>query len=166
MKTHLTAATLALLLLPCFSIARAAPDTWEADVRQFDAQYWQAFNGCDVAKVTNMNTEDLEFYHDVGGLMHGRASFSEAVTKNICYRADGSRIRREAIAAGIKYYPLRDGARLYGALVTGEHRFYTTLKGGVEELTGQARFTNTLLLKDGAWKVARVLSFDHGPARR
>ncbi|WP_426207991.1 hypothetical protein [Massilia sp. TWP1-3-3] len=61
---------------------------------------------------------------------------------------------------------MRDGARLYGAVVSGEHRFYEIPKGGKEVLTGQARFTHMLLLEGGQWKVSRVLSFDHGPARQ
>jgi hypothetical protein len=54
--------------------------------------------------------------------------------------------------------------KLYGAVISGEHLFYNTTKGGPEALAGRARFTHMLLLKDGAWKMSRVLSYDHGPA--
>lgn len=167
MKTRLTAAALTLLLLPCAAIAqKSASEPWETEVRRFDTAYWQAFNDCEVDKLARMNTEDLEFYHDKGGVSKGRDAFAQTFARNICGRSDASRVRREAIADTIKVYPMRDGVKLYGAIVSGEHRFYEIPKGGAADLTGQARFTQILLLKDGAWQVSRVLSFDHGPARK
>ncbi|WP_426105619.1 nuclear transport factor 2 family protein [Massilia sp. TSP1-1-2] len=164
MKKHASAAVLSLLVLPCAAFAQQS-NAWEVDVRQFDTQYWKAFNECEIEKLTAMNTDDLEFYHDVGGISKGKAIFSESVGKNICGRP-GVRVRREAVPESMRFFPMRDGARLYGAVVSGEHRFYEIPKGGKEVLTGQARFTHMLLLEGGQWKVSRVLSFDHGPARQ
>lgn len=65
----------------------------------------------------------------------------------------------------MKIYPLRDNGKLYGAIISGEHYFYRVTEGQPDRLTGKARFTHILLLKDGVWQVARVLSFDHGPAK-
>jgi hypothetical protein len=161
MKKSLTPAVLALLLAPCAVFAQPAGAAWETEARQFDAAYWQAFNSCNVAKLTDMNTDDLEFYHDKGGLMKGKAAFAEAVSKNICGRPDAG-VRREEVAGSMKFYPMHAGGKLYGAIVSGEHRFYEVPRKGAEVLTGQARFTHMLLLTDGVWKVARVLSFDHG----
>jgi ketosteroid isomerase-like protein len=166
MKNHLKAVTLALLLAPCAAIAEPAAEAWEAEARQFDAQYWKAYNDCDVAALTAMNTDDLEFYHDLGGVSRGKARFAEGFAKNICGREDGSRVRREGVADSMRFYPMRDGGKLYGAVVAGEHLFHEKPKGGKEQLTGRARFTFMMLLQDGRWKVARVLSFDHGPALR
>lgn len=165
MKNHLTGATLAaILLLPCAAIAQPGADPWEAQVRQFDSDYWRAFNSCDVAALARMNTEDLEFYHDVAGVTKGRATFAEAFGKNICGGTDVA-LRREAIADSVKFYPMRDGGKLYGAIVSGEHRFFEVRKGAAEVQTGQARFTHMLVQVNGQWKVSRVLSFDHGPVR-
>lgn len=164
MKNHLNAAALALMLLPAGALAQAAADTWEAEVRQFDTRYWKAFNDCEVQKLARMNTDDLEFYHDLGGPSKGVAPFTAAVANNICGRPDLTAIRREAVDASLRFYPMRDGGKLYGAIITGEHLFHQTPKGGKEVLTGRAQFTHMLLLKDGEWKVSRVLSFDHGPA--
>jgi hypothetical protein len=164
MTTRLTCAIVALLL-PGLSLAQTNPDAWEADVRTFDSAYWQAFNSCDVPKLAQMNTEDLEFYHDKGGVSKGRAIFAATFGKNICGNP-ALRVRREAIPESIKVFPLRDGDKLYGAIVSGEHRFYRVPQGGPETVTGQAHFTHTLLLADGVWQVARVLSYDHGAPRR
>lgn len=164
MKTSLVAAALTLLLAPCAASAQVTDDNWEASVRHFDDEYWKAFNACEVQKQTNMNTEDLEFYHDRGGFERGRASFAESVAKNICGRSD-RRVRRAEVPGTVKLYPLRDNGKMYGAVISGEHYFYRVNIGQPETLNGKARFTHILLLKNGEWQVSRVLSFDHGPAK-
>lgn len=163
MKIHWTPAILALLL-PCISLANTNATTWEAEVRQFDGKYWQAFNSCEVQKLAAMNTDDLEFYHDMNGVSKGVAEYAESIARNICARKDVT-ITREERPGSVRYFPMRDGDKLYGAVVSGEHLFYNTPKGGKKKLTGQARFTHMLVLRDGVWKVSRVLSFEHGPAR-
>ena len=164
MTSTIQAAALALLLVPGLTLAQASSTQWETDARKFDADYWQAFNTCDVQKMSAMNAEDLEFYHDLGGLQKGRASFTEAMSKNICGKPDW-KLRRGEVPGSVKFYPLRSNGAVYGAVVSGEHYFYHLNKGQPERLEGRARFTHTLLMKDGVWQVARVLSFDHGPAK-
>jgi hypothetical protein len=61
-------------------------------------------------------------------------------------------------------FALRDGGVVYGAVLSGEHRFYVREGDKPERLDGQAIFTHLWLVKDGAWKMARILSYDHGPA--
>lgn len=163
MRTFLAAA-LTTLLTPCAAYAQVTNDNWEASVRQFDSEYWRAFNACEVQTMTMMNAEDLEFYHDIGGFMQGRASFAEATAKNICGRSNW-RLRRGEVPGTVKLYPLRSNGEVYGAVISGEHYFYHTNNDHPEKLEGKARFTHTLLLKDRKWQVARVLSFDHGPAK-
>ncbi len=164
MKTTLASAILAVLLIPAGASAQVTNDNWEAGVRQFDSDYWQAFNRCEVQKMTLMNTEDLEFYHDLGGVMRGRAAFAEATAKNICGRPDW-RLRRAEVPGTVKLYPLKSNGQVYGAVISGQHYFYHQPKGQPETLEGKACFTHTVLLKDGQWQVARVLSYDHGPAK-
>jgi hypothetical protein len=43
--------------------------------------------------------------------------------------------------------------------------FYIKEAGRDEFLDGHAKFTHVWLLKDGAWKMSRVLSYSHGPAK-
>lgn len=145
MQIRLNGAALALLLLPYVALAQPAANAWEVEVRSFDERYWKAYNTCDVPALTQMHTDDLEFYHDAGGISTGKATFSESVAKNICGRPD-ARVRREAVEDSVRIYPMRDGEKLYGAVMSGEHRFYEIPKGGKEVLTGQARFTHMLLL--------------------
>ncbi len=163
MKSSLIAAVMALAI-PLGATAQVTTDNWEVSVRQFDSDYWKAFNSCEVQKMTMMNAEDLEFYHDIGGIMRGRAAFAEASAKNICGRSDW-RLRRAEVPGTVKFYPLKSNGSVYGAVISGEHYFYHLNQGQPERLEGRARFTHTVLLKGGQWQVARVLSFDHGPAK-
>ena len=166
MKNYMIPAALAFLLSPYGAIAQPSAESWELQVREFDARYWKAFNDCEVQKLAAMNTDDLEFYHDVGGMSKGVAIFAQDVARNLCGRPDGARTRREAVADSLRFYPMREGAKLYGAIVSGEHLFYQVPKGGKEVLSVRAAFTHMLLLQNGEWKVSRVLSYEHGPARK
>lgn len=78
---------------------------------------------------------------------------------NICNDPKRKVLRKPA-AGTFKVYPL-DG---YGAILTGNHDFYI-LENGKEKKTGTAKFTHLWLLKDGYWKMARVLSYDHKAAQ-
>jgi len=74
MKNTVKCATLAILLASPLALAQSAPvQDWEAEVRQFDTSFWDAYNQCDIKKLVDLNTDDLEFYHDKGGLMVGKA---------------------------------------------------------------------------------------------
>ena len=164
MTKPLLAGCLAALISAAGVPALAAAPDWEADVRKFDAGYWAAYNKCDVDKLAGMNTTDLEFYHDNGGVTVGRDKFAAAIKTNLCSNPK-LRIRREAVAESIRVFPMRDEGKLYGAVMSGEHRFFHTEAGKAEVETGSARFTHLLTLTGGAWKLARVLSFDHGPVK-
>lgn len=159
MKTPLHCAALALALTSPFASAQA----WEADVRKFDAAFWDAYNQCDIKKLAEMNVDDLEFYHDQGGAMLGKEKFTAAMQNNICGNP-AVRVRRAALAGSVRVFPMNAGGKMYGAVITGEHQFFNTANGKPEQLAGRALFTHLLVLKDGAWKVSRVLSYDHGAA--
>ena len=104
----------------------------------------------------------MEFYHDKGGVSLGAKALIEALDKNICGTAN--HIRREAVAGTVKVYPMQNGDEIYGAIISGEHLFYITEKGKQEYLTGHASFTQLWQIKNGIWKMTRILSFNHHPA--
>jgi hypothetical protein len=59
---------------------------------------------------------------------------------------------------------LRNGDAVYGAIISGEHYFYVTENNKPEKREGLAKFTQLWLLKNNEWKMAVILSYDHGPA--
>jgi hypothetical protein len=109
-------------------------------------------------------SKDVEFYHDMGGPSFGSTSLIENFTKNLCKPDYSFRLRREAVGGTYHVYPLKESGVIYGAILTGEHIFYILEKGKPERLDGLAKFTHLWILKDGSWKMTRVLSYDHGPA--
>jgi hypothetical protein len=155
------AALRSLFVLAVFYGSAQAADPasdWEASARQADTAYWDAYNRADPDAMNAFLDENVEFYHDLGGKLIGKAALSKA---NEAMRGAPHRMRREAALGTVRFFPLRQGDQLYGVLVTGEHRFYVTPKGEKEFLTGGASFTQMMLLNGGQWKVARIFSYAH-----
>jgi ketosteroid isomerase-like protein len=150
-------AIVASLLIGFAAVRAAAPDD-ESEVRAADAQFWQAYNACDMKTLGDLLTADIEFYHDKTGLTSSRPAVVESLRKGPC--ADPrKRLRREAVAESVKFHPLSGGY----AILSGQHRFYAQEAGDAEHLDGQAEFTHVWQFADGRWRMRRVLSYDHGP---
>lgn len=128
------------------------------DVVALDKAVFDAYNRCDTEAVKKYFAEDVEFYHDKGGVTLGSAALAETTKKNLCSRP-GWKIRRELVSSSIKVYAMDN----YGAIMTGEHLFFVT-ENGKESLTGRALFTHLCRYKNGKWQITRVLSYSHGLA--
>jgi uncharacterized protein DUF4440 len=131
-------------------------------VRDRDDAFWLAYNACDTKAFRGFFTADVEFYHDRGGPTIGLDALDTALATKLC--GGPSTLRREAVPDTVRWSILRNGDIVYGAIVAGEHVFYVREPGKAEFLDGRARFLTLWLLKDGAWKMARLVSYDHGPA--
>jgi Domain of unknown function (DUF4440) len=162
---RLLPSTLVLCGMAATVSAQSAPADPAAAVLDRDRLFWKAYNACDVKGMGEFFAEDVEFYHDKGGITLGHASLVGTIKTNLCSNPD-SRLRREAVEGTIKFYPLSGGGAVYGGILSGEHLFYVLEKGKPDRLDGRARFTHLWLLRDGAWRMSRILSFDHGPANR
>jgi hypothetical protein len=84
----------------------------------------------------------------------------ETLRKNLCGNPN-FRLRREAIAETIKVYPLQKDGVTYGAVLSGEHYFYINDNGKPEYRDGMAKFFHVWLMRNGTWKMARIVSYDH-----
>lgn len=160
-------AILALLFCFCsFAHLNAQTDVQNltSTILQKDSLFWAAYNKCDTESFPQFFTNDVEFYHDKGGMTIGLDGIVSNMKKNLC-AANDFRLRREAVEGSVKVFPLKSSDNIYGAIISGEHVFYILEKGG-ERLDGLAKFTHVWLLKDNSWKMARILSYDHGPANR
>lgn len=154
-----------LFLLLCSGALHAQQTNQElsATIRGLDSLFWDAYNKCDTAKISSFFTDDVEFYHDKGGPTYGLPALAQSFSKNLCSNSTWH-LRREAVEGSYKVFPMKQDNVIYGAILYGEHMFYIVETGKGERLDGLARFTHLWLLKDGAWKMKRVLSYDHGPA--
>jgi hypothetical protein len=152
-----------LALLFALPLIAQNPSDVSATILQEDAVFWDAYNRCDAEKMSQFFWPDIEFYHDKGGPTIGLAPLTETFKKNLCGNPN-FRLRREAIPATIKVYPLQKNSVVYGAVLSGEHYFYINDNGKPEYRDGWAKFFHLWLLRDGTWKMARVVSYDHQAA--
>jgi hypothetical protein len=122
-------------------------------ITALDKQLFDAYNTCNIERLGTLVTDDLEFYHDKTGLAVGKQPFLDAIKKNIC-----GKVTRELVAGSLEVYPLHG----YGAVEIGVHRFHHP---GDNSNVGEAKFVHLWQYKDGAWKISRVISYDHGGAK-
>ncbi|MEI9920906.1 MAG: nuclear transport factor 2 family protein [Bacteroidota bacterium] len=128
-----------------------------------DSLFWVSYNSCDTEFMKQFISDDVEFYHDKGGVTNGGENLVNTIKKNLCSN-DAYRLRREAVKGTVKVFPLRDNNVVYGAIISGEHVFYILENGKPEFLDGLAKFSQLWILKNNEWKMTRILSYDHGPA--
>ena len=117
------------------------------------------FNTCDIGQFRALVSEDMEFYHDQSGITSSKADFIAGTENGLCqlpYKA-----RRELVQGSLQVFPMHNNGQLYGALQSGEHRFYAKYPDKEEMLTSVAKFTHLWLLEEGEWRLSRVLSYDH-----
>lgn len=150
-----------LFALPLLS--QSPPNKDSAAVLSEDAAFWEAYNQCDVQKMSQYFTADVEFYHDKGGITLGLGPLTESFKNNLCGNPK-FRLRREAVPGTVQLYPLQKNGVTYGAVLSGEHYFYINDNGKPEFRDGQANFFHVWLLHDGQWKIARVVSYNHHQA--
>lgn len=114
-----------------------------------DAALFAASNRCDLDTMATFVADDLEFYHDKSGLSVGKADLLQKTKANIC-----GKMIRELVPASLEVYPLAD----FGAIEIGTHRF---LHPAEPNNIGQARFIHVWRNQNGAWRLSRVISYDH-----
>jgi len=148
-----------LLITITISLQAQTNSELEKTILELDKKFWKVYNTCDAESFKDFLSEDLEFYHDKGGLTNGRNNLITSVKNNLC-NSETPRVRREAIENTVSVYPLKN----YGAILDGEHRFYITEKGKDEVLAETAKFTHVWQYKNKEWRMSRVLSYDHQPA--
>jgi ketosteroid isomerase-like protein len=123
------------------------------EISRMDAIVFDAFNRRDLAKLKTLFAEDLEFYQDRAGLTNYQQAM-DSFKKNF---DSPTMVRRELADGTLEVYPVQG----YGAVEIGVHRFYSTDPGQKEKLTATAKFVHVWQKKNGEWKIARVVSYDH-----
>ena len=122
-------------------------------IAYLDSVFFNAFNTRDLDKLKALLSENLEFYHDLGGVTNYHQNI-DAFKKT--FESDRG-LRRKLVEGTLEVYPIKD----YGAVETGIHRFYATEKGQQEKLSSEAKFVQVWQKKDGAWKITRIISYGH-----
>lgn len=129
----------------------------DSAVTALDKELFDAYNHCDLKTFESLLADDVEFYHDQGGVTLGKEKLTESVKNNIC-TGDTQRV---LVAGTLKIYYMQG----YGAIETGVHRFLHPRTEAVNG-TGEASFFTLWRYKDGEWKVTRAFSYDHHSAAK
>jgi hypothetical protein len=122
-------------------------------IAHFDAIFFNAFNTRNFEELRTLISQNLEFYHDLGGVTNYDQNM-DAFKKTF---ESERRVRRELVKGTLEVYPIKD----YGAVETGIHRFYGTEKGEQEKLSSEAKFVQIWQKKEGGWKITRIISYGH-----
>ena len=131
------------------------------DQALFDLQYASSCNG---AAMRDFVTPDMEFYHDEEGFAVNNGDQWASDYARLCNarRLRDEHVRRELVERSVLISRIPN----YGAVMTGEHRFFRREANGREKLVAVARFSKLWRLgSDGVWRLARSFSFDHRKVR-
>ena len=125
------------------------PELYKTIVKQ-DSLFFEAYNHCDTKFETyaDFYSEDIEFYHDQGGLSNSKKDILEATKKNIC-----GKVTRTLVPGSIEVYPIKD----YGAIEIGLHSFSNSTNPP-NEPKKISRFTIFWKKVNDQWKIAKVVS--------
>jgi len=119
---------------------------------KMDGIVFEAANKGDLEKLKTLFAEDLEFFHDTGGLDNYTKTMEnfQRIFTNYGYT------RRVLVEGSIEVYPIKD----YGAIQTGLHKF-CRLENGELINCGTYKFTHIWKNTPTGWKITRVISYGH-----
>lgn len=126
------------------------PDSKELynSIVHMDSVLFGAYNICDLPTMADCFSEDIEFYHDKGGLMTNKDSIIAATKKYIC-----GKVTRVLVAGSIEVYPIAD----FGAIEMGEHYFINNQEPKPDH-PSIGKFVHTWKNESGKWRMTRVIS--------
>ena len=139
--------------------AVATPEMVEA-LEERDRALFDAVFGCKPDALVPMVADNFEFLHDKHGMTDTSGAQFIASIRDMCEgqkTGRNFRARRELVPGTMTTHALNK----YGAMQMGTHRFYALQPGKPDRLTETGRFIHAWKLEDGAWKLARVISYDH-----
>jgi len=121
------------------------------EIAHMDSAVFNAFNNRNIDQFKNLFTEDLEFYHDQGGLTNYQHTVDFLKTTNSLNNG----LKRELVKGTLEVYPIPG----YGAMEIGEHTF-CHMENGKQDC-GTFKFVHIWKKTDGEWKITRVISYGH-----
>ena len=141
-------------VMPAAVRAEATEDAQLRDtIHRLDQALFDAFNQCadsaELARHASYFAEDVEFYHDTGGVTWTRDAMLANTKQHAC-----GKYTRKLVETSFKVSPVKD----FGAIATGVHRF---CQNDTNECGGEAEFVMVWRNTNGRWEVTRTLSFGH-----
>jgi hypothetical protein len=112
-----------------------------------DKEFFAAYNSCDLDKQASIYSDNIEFFHDKGGLMTSKQEIIDGTERNIC-----GKVTRELIKGSIEVYPINN----YGAVQIGLHKFYNNQEP--DAISIASKFITMWQNDKGHWKMTKVIS--------
>jgi len=122
------------------------------EIQALDASFFDAYNRCDLRRVSTLVADDLEFYDDRDGLEVSRQALLDDLEKYIC-----GKVHRELVPGTLEVHPIPG----YGALEIGAHRFCEASRSACPSANPASKFVHIWRKKDGAWQLTRAVSYGH-----
>ncbi|MBK7290946.1 MAG: nuclear transport factor 2 family protein [Chitinophagaceae bacterium] len=128
------------------------------EIKLQDSLLFAAFNTRDIETFKNYFSEDLEFFHDIGGLTGYDVTINFLKTT----AQQKSDLKRELVKGSLEVFPIPG----YGAMEIGSHQFCHTENGSPPDRQGKDdcgtfKFVQIWQKKDDQWKITRVVSYGH-----
>jgi hypothetical protein len=148
--------TLLLLTLGNTAFAQDKPSNYQPDdpalyktIVAMDSIFFDAYNNCNLKleKYASMYADNIEFYHDRGGLSSVKKDIVESTRVNVC-----GKVTRELQKGSIEVYAIPG----FGAVEFGFHCFHNKLEPNAP--SHMARFMIIWEQKNNDWKLSRVVS--------
>jgi hypothetical protein len=130
---------------------KKAGDTLYAQIAHMDSVVFNAFNNRDTTAFKKLFTEDLEFYHDKGGL----TGYKETIDFMRSTANNNNGLRRDLVPGTLEVYPIPN----YGAMEIGSHSFCHQENG--KQDCGTFKFVHIWKQIGNDWKITRVVSYGH-----
>ncbi|SEK33737.1 protein of unknown function [Maribacter orientalis] len=116
-------------------------------IMDLDKTYFTAYNDCDMKTQSEFYDDDIEFYHDMGGLATDKAELLKSIEKNIC-----GKVTRTLIEESVEVHPIKD----FGAVQIGMHKFYNNQEPNA--ISKPTKFIVIWKNTDTKWLMSRVIS--------
>ena len=130
------------------TLAQVAPDSdLYKTIANLDKEYFDAYNQCDMETQARLLDQDMEFYHDMGGLRTNKDEVVESIRRNIC-----GKVRRELVPESLEVHQIKD----FGAVALGYHKFFNQEEP--EAISKPSRFITVWKQGENSWTIYRIIS--------
>jgi hypothetical protein len=116
-------------------------------IATMDSIFFDAYNTCNLKKQAAIYADDIEFYHDKGGLSNSKTAIINGTEKNIC-----GKVTRTLIKGSIEVYPIKD----FGAIEIGYHKFFNNREPDAP--AHPSKFIIFWHQVNNEWKISKVVS--------
>jgi ketosteroid isomerase-like protein len=117
------------------------------DIIKMDSIYFTAYNSCDLKTQSSIYADDIEFFHDKGGLLTDKNVLLKSLEENIC-----NKVTRTLIEGSVEVHPIKG----YGAIQIGYHKFLNKLAPDAESIP--SKFIVVWKKEKENWKITKVIS--------